>query len=97
MADQIPPRTGTAGAYFRVDPAGARAADERFQRGVAALTEYARAHGSAEVPAGYTDADGFPLGAWVAEQRLRRLEDRLELVHCSALEQVPGWCWDPPH
>lgn len=68
--------------------------DDAFARGVAALIDYCRAHGHGAVPAGWCDSTGFPLGAWVAHQRLRRLEDRMTSERCEMLENVDGWSWD---
>ncbi|MCK9901583.1 helicase [Parafrankia colletiae] len=72
-----------------------QADDERFSQGLAALRAYAHAQGDTLVPDGHLDADGFPLAAWVAGERIAHLEGELSDERRAALEGVPGWQWEP--
>jgi very-short-patch-repair endonuclease len=55
------------------------------------LHEYAKRWGNATPPINYICDDGYPLGQWVNSARHRR--DRLDPVHRTALETLPGWLW----
>jgi superfamily II DNA or RNA helicase len=65
--------------------------------GLAALNEYAAAHGTTAVPQGHVTADGVKLGNWVATQRANRRRGHLSERRAAALEAVPGWTWAGRH
>ena len=54
------------------------------------LTRYAHAHGHTNVP--YAQA---PLGQWVGYIRRRKKAGYLTIEEIRAVEQVPGWSWEP--
>ena len=64
-----------------------------LQSGFQRLGEYVQGCGHASPSQGYQAPDGFPLGAWVAVQRIRR--HRLRREWQELLETLPGWTWDP--
>ena len=58
-----------------LDAIGMEWSDRRalaFERGFAAAEKYVRAHGDLDVPARFTDEDGYPLGTWLANLRRQR-------------------------
>ena len=70
--------------------------DRGFERGLAALEAYVKAHGDADVPTGYVTKDGFSLGKWVSNIRQRKkgasgkaLTERQAML----LDQI-GMIWD---
>ena len=68
--------------------------DFGFERGYASAARYAAEHGHLRVPAGYVDAEGFKLGAWLNNQRARR--DALSPDDRERLENL-GLCWGNRH
>lgn|GEM_PF-4387600 len=82
-------------AVGRPTPEAERADTAEFARGLASLTDHARSHGTTRVPDGYRTGDGFPLAAWIAEQRLAHLEHDLPPDRQAVLEAVAGWHWEP--
>jgi superfamily II DNA or RNA helicase len=71
------------------DPIG-----DTWAAGLEALRRYSNREGTAEVPGGWVDASGFPLGSWCGTQRVNR--DRMPAERAAALEAVPGWTWSVP-
>jgi hypothetical protein len=69
--------------------------DGRFERGLAALSDYVLRHGSAKVPQAYRTHDGFPLGTWVNARRQALRKGRLGADRRAALEAFRGWTWEP--
>lgn len=63
--------------------------EERWEEGYAALLRFAESTGHVRVPLRHVE-DGFKLGRWVANQRVR---SRNEADRGSRLEAVPGWSW----
>jgi Helicase associated domain len=82
-------------AVGRLSAAEERADDAGFARGLAALTAYADTHGHTRIPDDCRDPTGFPLTAWVAEQRRAYLEGELAPSRRAALERITGWHWEP--
>jgi Helicase associated domain len=65
--------------------------DSQFERGFAALKQYAAEFGTARVPPSYVTEDGFRLGGWVNKQRShygKIIPERIAL-----LEAIPAWTW----
>jgi hypothetical protein len=71
-----------------------RPQDDAWEAGFAALTAYVSDTGSAAVRRDET-VDGYPLGAWVGEQRARRTAGDLPPERRHRMEEVPGWEWNP--
>jgi hypothetical protein len=67
--------------------------EEQWERGFAALLDYAAEHGDALVPAAYV-VDGFRLGGWVNTQRLAHFDGTMLPTRRKRLENVSGWFWD---
>lgn len=67
-----------------------RPLDDAWERGFEALESITRAKGSAAVR-GDAKWDGYPVGAWVSEQRNRRAD--LATALRDRLEVLPGWSW----
>lgn len=59
------------------------------------IQEFAAEHGHARVGARYVTAEGFRLGAWVANQRSHYAKGTLKTGRAELLETVAGWTWDP--
>lgn len=51
-------------------------------------------YGSVNVPADYVSEDGFRLGAWIATQRSKYRQGKLNRRQTGALEAL-GICWEP--
>ena len=62
--------------------------------GCASLLTYVEREGHARVPAAHRER-GFPLGAWVANQRQRFRQGRLDAARAAQLETLRGWAWHP--
>jgi hypothetical protein len=69
----------------------ARDYDAVWNEGFAHLTAYVQATGSACVPGSYRTAEGYLLGSWVTDQRVRK--DVLSADRRQRLEAVDGWVW----
>ena len=69
--------------------------EQRWQRGLSALSKYAAAHGHAQ-PACSQRFDGYPVGEWVRAQRTAHDNGRLSPHRAGKLEALPGWCWITP-
>jgi hypothetical protein len=59
--------------------------------GLEALSSFVAEHGNALVPISYKMLDGFPLGEWVRERRVRR--NFLSEERKAKLEAFIGWRW----
>jgi superfamily II DNA or RNA helicase len=59
------------------------------------LCEYVDREGHARVPNSYITSDGFKLGNWVSSRRMDYKKSKLSEDRIRALEELPGWSWDP--
>lgn len=68
--------------------------EDTWERGFAALRANVAATGTAGV---HRDEvrDGYPVGAWVGEQRTRHTRGVLDAERRERLEALPGWSWAP--
>lgn len=64
---------------------------ESWERGFAALTQFAQREGHARVPQGHLE-NGVKLGSWVTEQRSNR--QKMSAERQSRLESTRGWSWN---
>ena len=64
-----------------------------MEEGFSRLLTYVEQNGHARVPHGY-EIDGYPLGAWVKQQRTDRTKGRLDEDRERRLKDLPGWTWD---
>jgi hypothetical protein len=64
-----------------------------FDRGVAELAAYVRAHGDARVPQQYTTSSGLRLGSWCSTRRMDRKAGKLSAERVAALDAL-GFVWD---
>ncbi|MGO9747678.1 MAG: Helicase associated domain protein [Mycobacterium sp.] len=64
---------------------------ESWERGFAALTQFANREGHARVPQGHMES-GLNLGGWVTEQRSNR--QKMCDKRRARLESVRGWSWN---
>ncbi len=90
------PHVIDAHAVGHLNATGVRAADREFEQGLTGARDYARRNGGV---GGLDDPNGppdHPLSAWLAEQRLCHLEDRLSENRRVALESIEGWRWTRP-
>jgi hypothetical protein len=67
--------------------------DDGWNRGYDLLTAHAARTGSAAVRTDLV-VDGYPLGAWVGEQRARGRDGTLAGDRRERLEELPGWIWN---
>lgn len=68
------------------------ARDTRWEEGYRYLSDYAAKSGGCLVPQRHTLADGFELGAWVADQRSRQAT--MSPDRRRRLEALHGWAWN---
>ncbi|GGV01778.1 helicase [Streptomyces albospinus] len=66
-----------------------------WDEALASATGYQQQYGHLDVPADYHAPDGFALGEWISNQRLRHIADRLDDVHRTALDAL-GMLWSAP-
>jgi hypothetical protein len=69
--------------------------DERWRVALGHLLRYVEQYGHPLVPRRYTDKQGFKLGLWVMFQRGRYRKGKLAHTRIAALEDLPGWVWNP--
>jgi superfamily II DNA or RNA helicase len=67
--------------------------DGKWEVGYDHLLDYVKEYGNALVPLAYEAADGYRLGAWVSQQRLRYGKNKLEADRVKRLEGTRGWAW----
>jgi hypothetical protein len=67
--------------------------DARWEAGYDHLLDYVAEYGDAIVPLSYEAADGYRLGAWVSQQRLKYGKKTLDVDRIHRLEEVSGWVW----
>jgi len=65
-----------------------------FAFGLGVLSGSVERTGTALVPAGHVEEDGFPLGTWVTNRRSEYSRGTLSTERTAALEQLDGWVWD---
>jgi superfamily II DNA or RNA helicase len=68
--------------------------DAAWLEGYRALKAYLHREGNTNVPQGHKES-GYPLGHWVAVQRVAHSRDRLENERDEKLAALPGWVWNP--
>ena len=73
----------------------APAPDAAWEAGVAAVRDYAAAHGHARVPRDYISPDGHRTGTWVSSRRREFSMGTLSGARIAELESIPGWVWNP--
>ncbi|MET4432085.1 Helicase associated domain protein [Mycolicibacterium sp. 624] len=66
-----------------------------WEEGFRHLEVYVAQHDHARVPATCV-TDGYRLGAWVAQQRAKRVKGSLPPERFVRLDAVKGWDWNPP-
>ena len=69
--------------------------EDKFQVGLKRLRAYVERKGEARVPMRFTDETGFKLGTWVGSRRKEYNRVVLSPDRIEALEDGPGWVWDP--
>ena len=67
---------------------------EKWEVGFRRLVDYVEHNGHACVPMPFI-VDGYKLGQWVANQRIKQANGTLDASRQSRLRQLPGWTWDP--
>ena len=67
--------------------------DELWSAGVAAVHDYAAAHGHARVPRAYVSPAGHRTGEWVNSRRREFSTGKLSGARIAELESLPGWVW----
>ena len=68
---------------------------EQWEKDFRRLERYVALYGTALVPGGYRDTDGFGLGLWVRGLRDKRRMAALDRDRRNRLESLPGWAWNP--
>jgi Helicase associated domain len=64
-----------------------------WEKAYSCLKTYCKEEGNCLVPATYKTKDGFELGSWVSNQRVRA--DSVTPDRRDRLESLKGWSWDP--
>jgi hypothetical protein len=67
--------------------------DALLEQGITQLKTFMNTFGHLDVPHPYVTTDGYRLGAWVSQKRVRYKKDKLSDTTISALEALPGWAW----
>jgi superfamily II DNA or RNA helicase len=65
---------------------------DRWEQGFSRLVEYVENHGHTSIRQGYT-IDGYRLGAWVSQQRLKHNQGTLDPERQRRLQVLTGWTW----
>jgi superfamily II DNA or RNA helicase/uncharacterized protein YjiS (DUF1127 family) len=61
--------------------------------GIQKLIEFQNSHQHLNPPSKYIADDGFRLGAWVSQKRIRYKKGKLSQESINALEEIKGWTW----
>jgi len=67
-----------------------------WEEGFRHLQEYVKKNGHAFPTQSYVDHDGYPLGAWIGQQRQKNAKGLLSHDRHERLSKLPGWEWKPP-
>jgi len=67
---------------------------DQWEEGFRRLLDYVEQNGHARVPLPLT-VDGYKLGQWVANQRVKQNNGTLDVERQRRLQVLPGWTWDP--
>jgi hypothetical protein len=65
---------------------------DQWEEGFSRLKQFVGQEGHCRVFARDKSNDGYPLGSWVSNQRMKK--DKMELNRRQRLEALPGWSWD---
>ena len=65
---------------------------ESWEEGFSRLQAYVERHGDARVPRSWM-VDGYKLGGWVIDQRVKRAKGKLDANSERRLQELPGWTW----
>jgi superfamily II DNA or RNA helicase len=68
--------------------------DDRWDEVFSMLNQFIEREGHAQVPVRHLE-NGFALGAWVANQRTKYVNDSLGRELTERLEGLSGWAWKP--
>jgi superfamily II DNA or RNA helicase len=68
------------------------AKDAAWEKGFKYLKDYADREGNCNVPRNFQTDDGFLLGSWLGNQRIR--QDSIFQERKCLLESLPGWAWN---
>jgi superfamily II DNA or RNA helicase len=71
------------------------AREANWEAGYGRLLKFVERTGQSLVPDQYQDDEGFKLGHWVREQRVRRRTGQLSDARARRLESIADWTWDP--
>ena len=66
--------------------------DSKWDRAFFLLKQFATEHGHCLVPTNCKTIDGFSLGSWVIQQRVKK--DNLPEDRLQKLESIEGWVWN---
>ncbi len=66
---------------------------DKWEEGFRRLSNYIDRHGDARVPGSFI-VDGYRLGGWVSQQRIKHADGTLDADRERRLQQLPGWTWD---
>lgn len=67
---------------------------DAWQVGLQRLQNFVKREGHAQVSPDHKE-QGAPLGTWVGTQRTKRSQGKLSQERIEALQEIPGWSWDP--
>jgi hypothetical protein len=66
----------------------------KWEEGFSHLEQFVARVGNARAPWQHRDDDDYPLGQWVAKQRVLYRTGSLSADRIARLEALPGWTWD---
>ena len=67
--------------------------DTKWEIGLVYLNEYLEENGDCLVPANYRTKDGYRLGQWISENRMKKIS--MDKNRILLLEKLNGWSWNP--